>query len=457
MTIQQPPGTSTHHRIPTRTKLLLGASLGLVLLAAGALGIALDSPEGSQDSTANAVVAAQTAGFAGRIGGGSLAETIDQLEQRVDAVPGDDLALATLGIAYVQQAHATGDPTLLARAETVLDQSLNVNGNDNFVAYTGLAALAAGRHDFVTAEAFARQGLDINPSSAALHGVLSDAQIQLGQYDDGFASVQRMVDLSPDTASLARVSYTHELRGDNDEARLLMQRALEAAASPDDEAFALFQLGELSLGEGDADTALALFNRALAVSPRNISALSGKAHALGVLGQTQTSIDSYRELIDRAPLPDYVIEFADFLDAHEHGDDAAVLYEQAADQLAVDAANGIRADAGIVFFEADHGDPERALRDAEAAIDERPFFETYEAYAWALYVNDRYGEAAAAIEQAKLIGIRDAEMFVRSAVIHDALGDREAALVELRTARSIDADASIPQAAELIAILERSN
>jgi tetratricopeptide (TPR) repeat protein len=287
--------------------------------------------------------------------------------------------------------------------------------------------------------------------------VLSDAQTQLGQYDDGFASVQRMVDLSPDTASLARVSYTHELRGDNDEARLLMQRALEAAASPDDEAFALFQLGELSLGEGDADTALALFNRALAVSPRNISALSGKAHALGVLGQTQTSIDSYRELIDRAPLPDYVIEFADFLDAHEHGDDAAVLYEQAADQLAVDAANGIRADAGIVFFEADHGDPERGLRDAEAAIDERPFFETYEAYAWALYFNDRYGEAAAAIEQAKLIGIRDAEMFVRSAVIHDALGDRETALAELRTARSIDAGASIPQAAELIAILERSN
>ena len=269
-----------------------------------------------------------------RIGGGSLDETVAQLRDRVAAVPGDSAAWATLGIALVQQAHATGDPSLYADAEDALDESLRIADDGNFLVRTGLAALAAGRHDFVTAERYALDGLAINPQSTMLLGVLSDAQIQLGRYDEGFDTVQQMVDLSPDTASLARVAYTHELVGDVDEARAVMQRALDAAANPSDQAFALFQLGELSLGEGDAATALGLFNRALAVSPGNVAALSGKAHALGVSGQTLTSIDTYRQLVDVASLPDYLIEFGNFLDAHGRTDEAVALYDQAREQLA---------------------------------------------------------------------------------------------------------------------------
>ena len=119
-------------------------------------------------------------------------------------------------------------------------------------------------------------------------------------------------------------SYTHELNGDVDEARAVMERALEAAANPSDEAFALFQLGELSLGQGDPAAALGLFNRALAASPDNVSALSGKAHALG---RVRPDADVDRRRTDSsssaAPLPDYLIEFGNFLEAHGRPDEAA--------------------------------------------------------------------------------------------------------------------------------------
>jgi tetratricopeptide (TPR) repeat protein len=423
-----------------RITVALGGVLGVALLAGGAFGIA--RVNGSSDSSVEPISRrigdAPTAGLTGRIGGGSLEETIRELELRTESVPDDYVSWATLGIAYVQQAHAVGDPSLYSSAERVLRTSIGLNDGDNFVAYAGFAALAAGRHDFRTAEQFAIDGLAINPSSAMLYGVLSDAQIQLGEYDAGFNSAQRMVDLSPDTASLARVSYTHELTGDVEEARALMQRALDVAANPGDQSFALFQLGELSLGEGDPTTALDLNNRALALAPDNVSAMSGKAHALGVSGQVLTAIDAYQELVEMAPLPDYLIEFGDFLTAHGRTGQAEALYQQARAQLELDSQNGVRADAGIIFFEADHGDPAKALADAESGIEERPFFEMYEAYAWALYVNQRFDEAAAAIDQAKQIGIRDAEMYVRAGLIDHARGDAEEAIREMRHALEID-------------------
>jgi tetratricopeptide (TPR) repeat protein len=451
------PPAPDARRPRTRTRVVLGAALGLTLVAGGALGIARDRTDTADTlgtGTAGPVVA--TAGAiagAQRIGGGSLDETVAQLRDRVAAVPGDSAAWATLGIALVQQAHATGDPSLYADAEDALDQSLRIADDGNFLVRTGLAALAAGRHDFVTAERYALDGLAINPQSTMLLGVLSDAQIQLGRYDEGFDTVQQMVDLSPDTASLARVAYTHELVGDIDEARAVMQRALDAAANPSDQAFALFQLGELSLGQGDAATALGLFNRALAVSPGNVAALSGKAHALGVSGQTLTSIDTYRQLVDVAPIPDHLIEFGNFLDAHGRTDEAVALYDQAREQLARDAAGGVRVDAGIIFFEADHGDADEAVRMAEAALAERPFFEMYEAYGWALHAAGRDEEAAVAIDEAKKIGIRDAALYVRAGVIDHALGDDAEATRELETALAIDAHVD-PHAVELLAELQ---
>jgi hypothetical protein len=73
------------------------------------------------------MVNAALGGVPVRIDDGSIAETVAQLEARVEAFPNDDVALATLGIAYVEQARITGDPTLYGLADDVLGSSLEAN------------------------------------------------------------------------------------------------------------------------------------------------------------------------------------------------------------------------------------------------------------------------------------------------------------------------------------------
>jgi tetratricopeptide (TPR) repeat protein len=412
-----------------------GLGLGIAIIAAGSFGLR----QGDAPTPAAApVVDARPRGGSARMGAGSIDETIAQLEARVEAFPNDDVSLATLGIAYVDQARITGDPSRYGLADAVLASSLEANGDDNFLAYAGLAAVAAARHDFPTAERHALSGLAINPSNATLWGVLSDAQIQLGKYDDGFASVERMGELVPDIASITRAAYVAELTGDVERARGLMQRALDEAFTADERAFALFHLGELKLGEGEPNEALPYFLDALAASPDDISALSGKAHALGQAGQIQTAAANYELLLSRAPLADFMVEYGEFLEGHEEAVDAAFWYDRARAQIEVDRANGVQPDAALIFFEADHGDPGVALAMAEGAVDDRPFFELQEALAWALYRNGRFAEAAAAIEQAGALGIQAPELHVRTALIQHALGNTEAAETHLETALQIN-------------------
>lgn len=417
------------------TLLAGGLALGIAIIAASAFGFRRGE---SSTPTATPIVDARLGSGATRIGGGSIDETVAQLEARVAAFPSDDVSLATLGIAYVDQARITGDPTRYGLADEVLATSLEVNSNDNFLAYAGLAAVAAARHDFPTAERHALNGLAINPANATLWGVLSDAQIQLGKYDEGFASVERMGDLVPDIASITRAAYAAELTGDTVEARVLMQRALDDAFTGDDRAFALFQLGELKLGEGDPNEALGYFLDALDASPNDISALSGKAHALGQAGQIQTAAANYELLLDRAPLADFMIEYGEFLEGHGEADEAEVWYDRARAQIDIDRANGVQTDAGLIFFEADHGDAGKALAMAEAAVDDRPFFELQEALAWALYRNGRFAEAAEAIAQAGALGIQDPGLHIRAALIHHALGNTEASRTHAETATRIN-------------------
>lgn len=417
--------------------LVIGAVLGAAVVTAGAFGLRRGA---APDSPAPGVPVADVriSGAPDRLGSGSIADTVAGLEDRVAAFPNDDVALATLGIAYVDLARITGDPTKYGRADEVLAASLDVNGDDNFLAYAGLAAVAAARHDFRTAESHALTGLEINPANATLWGVLSDAQIQLGKYDEGFASVERMGELVPDIASITRAAYVAELTGDFQEARRLMERALDEAFTGDDRAFALFQLGELELGAGRPNDALGYFLDALDASPDDVSALSGKAHALGQAGQVQTATANYELLLERAPLVDFMIEFGEFLEARGDTEGAEGWYRRARDQIEIDRANGVRSDAALIFFETDHGDPARALADARAAVADRPFHELHEALAWALYRNGRFAEAAEQIDRAASIGIRDPELHIRSALIQHALGDVEAARTELQVAQQIN-------------------
>src|SRR5205814_8966878 len=84
----------------------------------------------------------------------------------------------------------------------------------NFAAYPGEGGRAEARHDFAGGLRWGEKARAVNPYNGNVYGVIGDAQIELGRYRLGFATIQHMVDLKPDLSSYARVSYVRALRGD---------------------------------------------------------------------------------------------------------------------------------------------------------------------------------------------------------------------------------------------------
>ncbi|MFF7628946.1 tetratricopeptide repeat protein [Streptomyces cyaneofuscatus] len=359
---------------------------------------------------------------------------IEALQARVARLPKDQGGWAALGMAYVQQARTTADPTTYDRAEKALKTSLSVQSEDNTDAETAMGALAAARHDFPTALRWARKATASGPYSPSAHGVLADAYTQLGRYDEADEAVQRMTDLRPDAASLARASYAFELKGDTARARALMRRSLVAAVTPADTAFAHDVLASLDLQDADPRAALAETRAGLTAAPGDPALLETRARAHLALGDTTKAVADYRAAVAIAPLPHHLLGLGELEQSLGNGGQAEESYAVLRAQDRIREATGDPADTDAILFEADHGNPRRAVTMAEHTLRARPFVAVHDAYAWALHRAGRDTEALAQADEALALGTRSALFRYHRAAIHHALGDDEAARRDLTEA-----------------------
>jgi tetratricopeptide (TPR) repeat protein len=111
-------------------------------------------------------------------------------------------------------------------------------------------------------------------------------------------------------------------------------------------------------------------------------------------------------------------------------------------------ATGVMVDLDLALFEADHGDPERALGFAEAAYEATPSVRAADARAWALHRLGRDREAQRSSDEALRLGSLDPLFRFHAGAIAAALGDDDAARHDLELALSTDAGFSATHAAE---------
>ncbi len=140
---------------------------------------------------------------------------ITTLQEQLISNPDNSKLLIKLGAAYIQKARETYDPEFYSLAEDVLTRAIKEDP-ENFLAMSELGSVYLSRHHFKEALELAQKAIEINPYSAYTYGVIVDAQVELGMYDEAIQSVQKMVDTRPDLSSYSRVSYIRELKGDID-------------------------------------------------------------------------------------------------------------------------------------------------------------------------------------------------------------------------------------------------
>lgn len=423
-------------------KAAVAAVLTASLLVVGGIGL-LRTPDPEQELREAGGTTTASTFLQPAVSAGSLEDSIASLQERLRANPQDWRGFATLGLAYVTQARVTADPSYYPKAEGVLLEALRINDRDNVDAVLGLGALALARHDFEAALEHGRRAEALNPYSADAYGVIGDALLELGQFDKAIETFQTMVDTRPGLASYARVSYARELTGDVDGAVRAMRLAFAAAGTPADGAWAASQLGELAWGSGDVRQAAAWYGRGLDLAPGYVPNLAGLAKVAWARGDTQLAIERYAGAIERYPAAEYVIALGDLYATTGREDLAEQQYDVVGATRAIAEANGVNVDLEIALFDADHGDAEGALFSAEAEWGRRQSVHVADAYAWALYANDRYDEAARISKRALELGTRNAAFLFHAGMIELARGRDEAARSLLRRVIATNPDFSI--------------
>lgn len=428
-----------------RAAFVLG--LGMALFAAGSVLLAPTGATGDREDSTHVTTGPPPP---------HAARAEAALRERLRRLPRDYTGWAELGMSHVQRGRTTADPADYSRAEAALRRSLKVGPEDNYQAEAGMGALAAARHDFRTALRWGRAAAASNPANPGAQAVLADAYTQLGRYPESFRAVQRMVDLRPDTGSLARASYTWELRGDISRARALMRRALDDAASPGDRGFARAHLAGLALDNGDARTALREARAGLEAVPEDATLLETRARARGSLGDWRGALKDYAAAVAVTPLPQYLLGLGELQESLGQRQNARAQYTvlRAQEQLRR-SAGSTPPDSDAVLFEADHGSPRRAVALGRAAVHHRPFLAVQDAYAWALHRAGRDTEALVQADRALALGTRSALFHYHRGMIRRALDDVRGARADLSRSLALDPHFSPLHAPAARAALQR--
>jgi tetratricopeptide (TPR) repeat protein len=376
--------------------------------------------------------------------GENVGSLLPQLQQQVRANPTDVVGLGLLGLAYQQRARETGDPSYYTKSEGVLRLALRYAPED-LVATGGLGTLALSRHRFREALALGRRAVALSPSTARGHGVVGDALIELGRYQEAFTAFNRMASLKPSLSSYARVSYARELLGDVHGAAQALRLAIDAAVGqPEALAWSHTQLGKLLWSQARVAAAEREYRSALAVRPGYVYAFDGLAQVEAARGRLRLALAYERRAVETIPLPQFVAALGDLEQVAGNKTSARRQYALIGAIQRVLRANGVRTDLDTALFDVDHGVRlPKALSLAKAAHRERPSIDGNDVLAWALARNGQCTHALHYSKRALRLGTLDAMKFFHRGMVERCLGHEADAKTWFRRVLSLNAHFSL--------------
>ena len=416
---------------------------GLVSSASVRSSAALSGPAASASGAASGGVAA-TGGIAGAEATEATEATeasITRLEALLRGAPDQPALLTNLGVAYLARAAETADPAWYSRAGEVLLRSNALQGGQP-ATLTALGQLALARNDFLGALDWGSRARALQPDGAGALGVVFDAQVGLGAYDQAAATAQAMVARAPGPASLERLGRIRFLRGDSAGALGAMRQAASTATGP---AAAAPQalVGDLHLGRGELAEATVAYRTALRLAPGYQPAEVGLGRIAIVGGDLDSAVKLLVPAAESQPLLATVALLGDVRGLLGQRTAAARQYLLVRTIAARERAAGVDPDLELARFEADRaperdGDSEDVVEQAERALRQRPGIEAEDTLALALRADDEADEALGHAKAAVRLGTRDAMLWYHLAAIEADLGQRSAARRDLAAAAGID-------------------
>ncbi len=369
------------------------------------------------------------------------------LENRVRSDPDDFVAQNQLAARYLDLLRSTGDDAYLAKARCAAEASVACGVPElNNAGLAALARVQIASHQFAAARDTARELRRLAPRKGFSFGILGDALLELGDYDEAAASFDQLAKAEPGSIdSETRLARLALVRGELDRARQHFSNALRSTKDltpprPQLVAWCCVQLGQFYFGRGDWANAEKQYQAALEAMPDYYAALDHIAELRAAQEKHADAINLYEKIIARLPRPEFSQALGDLYLFLGKTDQARPWHDRAlAGYLKSSEQEDARYFHHLAGFYCDSAEnPGEALKWARKDLQIRHTVFAHDALAWALYRNGQFGDAAAQMKTAQAESTKDAHLFFHASMIFSANGDLARGKEFLRRAAEIN-------------------
>ena len=345
--------------------------------------------------------------------------------------PNDQKSRLLLAQAYMQEGRVTGDhPYYDGAAMQLLEEVLQTEP-ENFEAMCCKASLCLTQHHFAQGLGLAEQARQLNPNSGFVYGLLTDANVEMGHYDEAVKMADKMNALRPDLPAYARVSYLREIYGDVPGAIEAMDMATKAGyIGLEQTEWTRVALGHLYEVSGDTARAHGYYLMAQDARPGYAYALAGLGRMAAARKDYPTAIKYYQQA--RITVKDYAFadELTDLYRLNGQTEESKKMAEESISMLANAAKEadsneqmGHYADRELAYAYLKTNELDKALKHAKIEYARRPDnIDVNETIAWVLYKRGEYAEAQKYMQVARRTGSQNPVLLCRAGLILSKLG-----------------------------------
>ena len=352
-------------------------------------------------------------------------EKVAELNQKIKEKPSEVKPRLQVAVIYLSEARITGEhPYYYPVILKILDGVLSIDPK-NFEATTFKASVKMSQHQFAEARDLAEKARQINPSNAYVYGVLVDANVELGNYEEAVAMSDKMQALKPSLEAYSRASYLREIYGNYASSIDAMKMAVQAGLpGSEPQCWSKSTLGHLYETTGQLDKAEQQYDGILSIRPSYAFALRGKAQIYKARKDYDKALAELGKAAKIMPEFSFHEEMAEIYALQGDKDKAQRKYAEVVTMLGEDARSGHSVDLEMCKLYTKTGQLDSALVYGMKEFAKRPKnIDVNNALAWVYFNQKNLPKAGEHMRVALRTGLKDPELLQRAGAIELAMGN----------------------------------
>ena len=354
-------------------------------------------------------------------------EKVAELNDKIRKEPNDVKPRLQIAMIYLAEARITGEhPYYYPAILKVLDGVLAMDPK-NFEATTFKSSVKMSQHQFVEARDLAEKARQINPNNAYVYGVLVDANVELGNYEEAVAMSDKMQALKPSLEAYSRASYLREIYGNYPSSIEAMKLAVQAGLpGSEPQCWSKNTLGHLYETTGQLDKAENQYDGILVLRPSYAFAMAGKARIQKAHKQYDQALATLDKAVKIMPEFSFHEQMADIYALQGDTDKATKKYAEVVKMLDEDARSGHAVDLELCKLYTKTGQLDSALVYGMNEYKKRPNnIDVNHALAWVYFNKHDLKNAQQHMQVAMRTGSKDPELLQEAGAIELALGNAD--------------------------------